>query len=637
MKAILVVALLVACFIFYSFAIKTSREYSNLYVHSLQHFKQQQTTLLSTIATADLTLEKDRQEIKKQIDSSRLVLKGADFWLRYLEPVAYKKINGPLAVEWETEVFEKFENPYKREGAGLSLAELYFTKETASKDSLQCLIQASLQATDIYLADSITSQLKSPAHFFFANRLFLLNLAAVYTTGFECPDTSRIIPELQAMLHAVRDIYGSFDESFTVNTLPKEYLSLYDKVISFADQQPLQFSLFDHFTFIKEYINPLFAINQKLINLYGVYSTSFNDYTLNDSCPSIFNKTLYTAQNTKGIYSLIEDTNVLNEIRATGKLLFYDPILSGNNMRSCASCHKPSSYFTDTVKQGLEFDRSHNLARNTPSLINVTYNHLLMLDGKFFSLQSQLQNVMTNHEEMNCDAKEVVKKVMSCKEYKDAFKKYLQYTPEEKEVTISHIASAIMFYYGGFSNFYSPFDEAMNNNEPLDEESKKGFNLFMSKAQCGTCHFVPQFNGVQPPYISSEFEVLGVPGDTSYTSLGLDSGRYKINAAAEMMNAFKTGSIRNAEHTAPYMHNGVFKTLQQVIDFYDAGGGAGKKMKVANQTLSSDSLKLSKEEKDELLAFIYSLNEKIIFQTPPQHLPKSSDQSINARKVGGEY
>ncbi len=85
------------------------------------------------------------------------------------------------------------------------------------------------------------------------------------------------------------------------------------------------------------------------------------------------------------------------------------------------------------------------------------------------------------------------------------------------------------------------------------------------------------------------------------------------------------------------MHNGVFKTLEEVIEFYDAGGGIGKKMGVENQTLSGDSLKLSAQDKRDLLAFIQSLSEEIIFEEPPVSLPVSSDKSLNYRKMGGIY
>src|SRR6185436_4880585 len=118
-------------------------------------------------------------------------------------------------------------------------------------------------------------------------------------------------------------------------------------------------------------------------------------------CCSVFDKGLYTPQNSKGIYSLVDDPATLDEIKKVGKLLFYDPILSGNNRRSCVSCHRSTEYFTDTaVATSLNFDKQRSLPRNTPSLINVVYNHLLMLDGRHISLQGQAKDVTTNPDEM---------------------------------------------------------------------------------------------------------------------------------------------------------------------------------------------------------------------------------------------
>ena len=143
----------------------------------------------------------------------------------------------------------------------------------------------------------------------------------------------------------------------------------------------------------------------------------------------------------------------------------------------------------------------------------------------------------------------------------------------------------------------------------------------MSKAQRGTCHFVPQFNGVKPPYVGSEFKVLGVPQDSLQKILSPDKGRFNINPAAETLHAFRTGSLRNAANTATYMHNGVFTTLQQVIDFYDAGGGTGKGIATGNRTLSLDSMHLKKNEKQQLIGFNKSLNETILFEAPHKNYP----------------
>jgi cytochrome c peroxidase len=632
--------------------------YANDYREKLDRFTNCEKELLQTIRGQDLTTGAGIALVKDRIRTVRLALKGIDFWLRYLEPTAYHKINGPLAIEWETEVFEKYEKPYKREGAGLSLAELYLSEKNIVKDSLLHLIQSSLEATRIYLADSITENFNNYHHFFLANRLFLLNLAAIYTTGFECPDRDNIIPELFSMLESVKEIYTSYNRSFTGYPVASQYQRLYDSMIQFVSRQSKKAASFNHFLFIRDYVNPLFALNQQMLRDYKVVSNSFNDYTLNDLCNSIFDKSLYNGQNAKGIYSGIDDPKTLADIRHTGKLLFYDPILSGNNQRSCVSCHKSTQYFTDTtVATSRNFDNRQSLPRNTPSLINVVYNHLLMLDGRHISLQNQAKDVTTNPDEMGGKEADIVKKTLSCNEYKEAFKRFAKLTPGHPSISLDHIVSAITLYYSGFSNYYSPFDKAMNQQltvtgeppadrggsvtgkrgSPITEEAERGFNLFMNKARCATCHFVPQFNGVKPPYISSEFEVIGVPEDTTYKYVNKDSGRYKVNPANETLHAFRTGSIRNASNTKPYMHNGIFKTLEEVIDFYDAGGGVGKGLKIENQTLSADSLKLSASEKKALLAFIGSLTEQIRFESPPDRLPSSRIDLLNHREVGGTY
>lgn len=612
--------------------------YKTTYLNRLHDFNQQEARLIAIIEKSTLQDSSERAHIRQEINLSRKHMKGLDFWFRYLEPVSYKKINGPLPVEWETEVFEKFEKPYKRDGAGLTLAALYLDEEQVNKDTLLQLVKSTVDAAAMYTVDTVIAPLQDYHHFYLCNRLYLLNLAAIYTTGFECPDPTQIIPELEQMLSGTVAIYDNYNLSFPATALPEAYLTLYRRTIDFVQHQPRDYTRFDHFTFIRDYINPLFRLNQQYIRQYRVFSKSMIDYTLNKTANSIFDKSLYNGQNSKGIFLRVKDSAVLAEIDHIGKMLFFDPILSGNNNRSCASCHKPNEYFTDNnCKTSLQFDHRNNQARNTPSLINSPYNHLIMLDGKHISLQNQVADVITNKDEMAAEAKEVLRKVLSCKEYYNAFKKLLQYTPQEPEITMEHISSAITLYYGKFSKAYSPFDDAMNDGRQLDASVTAGFNLFMGKAQCATCHFAPQFNGVKPPYVSSEFEVLGVPEDSTYKRLSPDKGRYNINPAYETAGAFRTGSVRNAEHTAPYMHNGAFNTLGQVVDFYNAGGGKGKGLKVENQTLSADSLGLSAIEKTRLISFIKSLNENIIADTPPARLPKSAIKALNSRPVGGTY
>jgi cytochrome c peroxidase len=610
--------------------------YAEHYVTQVNRLQVAQNQLLKIVRFSKIVSE--RESLREAIHQARQQLKQLDFWLRYLEPVQYNKVNGPLPVEWENEVFEKFERPYRREGAGLTLAELYLDEASPDADSLAALIQTGIEATTSFSQDSITKQLSKFSTFYLCNRLYLLNLAAIYTTGFECPDTSRIIPELSEMMNAVAEIYARYDESFPGTTISDEYHKRYRAAINFVAAQPKAYSQFDHLHFVRDYINPLFSMNQGMINAYRVYSTSAMDFSLNKKAQSIFSKQLYIGQNSKGIFARVSDPVALTEIDRLGRLLFYDPILSGNNKRSCASCHKSGEYFTDTSRSTpLQFDRQNALLRNTPSLLNANFNHLLMVDGAHISMQGQAKAVMTNPHELGSSEQEILAKVLSCPDYRAGFKRLLKFTPQEPGVTFEHITSALTAYYARFSNFDAPFDSAMNGQLELNPSVTRGFNLFMSKAQCATCHFVPAFNGVKPPYVSSEFEVLGVPDDTSFHRLSADRGRFGVNPAPETDHAFRTVTIRNSDYTKPYMHNGIFKSMKEVIDFYDRGGGAGRGLEVPNQTLSAEPLNLSASEKNDLLQFISSLNEGIIFEDKPRQLPVSTIKQLNTRKVGGIY
>lgn len=577
-------------------------------------------------------------QIKQGINDLRMKMKSLDFWWRYANPLAYKSINGPLPVEWETEVFEKYEPPYRRVGAGLTLALQQLDEDSSDIKAVMNLIQPMKTAIRHFEPDSMNELFNKPEHFYFCNRLFLLNAASIYTTGFECPDTSSVLPELKAMVKSVRNITMAYNVSFPDHSCDNEYTSALDALIDHLEAESECISLFGHYQCVRGFINPLYALNAKIILKRGYRSGNLTDYSLNNKALSIFDKQLYTAQNDKGIFGRVTDPATIAEIDQLGKLLFYDPILSGNNQRSCASCHIPNQYYADTLSRtALKFNKMGRLSRNTPSTINAGFNHLIMADGKHLTLQEQAVAVMCNMDEMGSVKGEILDKVMSCKVYAEALTRLAKLTPQSPKPGIDHIVSAITLHYGKFSLYDSPLDRAMNKKEELNPEVVLGYNLFMSKAQCATCHFVPQFNGVKPPYVGSEFEVLGVPEDTSFIKLSSDSGRYYINPAFETFRAFRTGTIRNASKTAPYMHNGVFRTLTEVVQFYNNGGAQGRGLQLENQTLSGDKLGLTEFEIRCLVLFMESLTEDIVFEPAPEQLPKSKKKTLSNRTVGGNY
>ncbi|MCC6752667.1 MAG: cytochrome C peroxidase [Saprospiraceae bacterium] len=586
---------------------------------------------------ADAHSGENQASVLERLPAARRALKAADFWMRYVDPIQYRRVHGVLPVEWEVEVFEKWEPPYLRVSGGLFLLETYLEEPEMHWDSARVLLRAARESIGAFRQDSNRRQLDDPAHFYFANRLFLLNLAAIYTTGFECPDSSRIIPELYQMLLDTREIYRAFGGGGGNEAFPTTYDSLYEAAIAFVAQHTARpYSEFDHFYWIRDYVQPLYALNAGLIRQKRYRSRSLVDYALSDAADRIFSKNLYRAQEERPLFRRASDS-IYREVVRLGEQLFYEPLLSGNNQRSCASCHLPSHFFTDTsVRTPINFDRTGRLERNAPSLINASLNHLILVDGEHLSLMDQLIAVHKKVDEMNGDERTTMQEILSCDDYRNTLSRLAAHTVNPKP-GFEHVAAAIIAYYTAFDTAGSAFDDAINALVTPSDAVRHGFNLFMGRAQCATCHFPPHFGGIKPPYSGNEFEVLGVPDDSTAARLSPDPGRYRQLAVPEMQNAFRTGSLRNVARTKPYMHNGAFSTLEEVIEFYNAGGGAGKGLNVPGQTLSSDSLRLSDTDKRHLLRFLDQLDEHLEYLPGIPMLPASQKRKLNRRVAGGVY
>ena len=578
----------------------------------------------------------NREVIVRSIHASRVLLKRVDFWLRYADPIHYRWIHGPLPVEWETEVFEKHEAPYLRRAGGLMLIENELQEEDLRIDSMKAWCDMALAGVAAMEMELKNVDYTNPDWFLFANRHFLLNLSTVYTTGYECPAEDRRIPELQDMCSSLQEVYAIFSRANP--DIPMDaFNALYERMLHFLSQEPKVYSEFRHYHFIRDYAAPLYALNAGIIQSTRAHSTNLSDYSLNNNALSIFDPALYQAQNRKGIFAGMEDSSTLHLLRELGSKLFYDPLLSGNMQRSCASCHKPEHLFSDTQRFASTFDRSGSLNRNAPSLFQAASNHLLMHDGAHFSLQEQARQVIHHVKEMAGDEATILKRMGQIPEYRDRLNALARSTPLAPTYTFDHVLSALTYYYTSYGDSIPVFFRNMQQANKEEELAVMGFNLFMGKAACATCHFLPRFNGVKPPFTGSEFEVIGTPADRNGTQLSSDSGRYLKHSAPEMLYAFRTPGLWNIAHTFPYMHNGVFRSLEEVIDFSDAGGGLGKGLKLSNQTLPADSLKLGPLEKKALIRFLTRLNTEEPGPVQAALLPKGNNPRWSARKPGGLY
>ncbi len=458
-------------------------------------------------------------------------------------------------------------------------------------------------------------------------RFEIIRIMSLYLNGYDCTINKRNLEEIKTILNG-------FESTITLMEIEdkekKRSLPLIKNCQNYLDKNS-QYDSFNRLEYITNYLIPLYEV---LYNLYqGDEKFLQTLYAIN-----IRRKKFYDDKwLNKNYFSVVlSDSLYINKQAELGRLLFFDPILSGNNQRACASCHNPKYGFGSNMDFNLELSSKEKLKRNTPSLLNVLFQRSFFLDGRSLQLEDQVSDVLTNHKEMFSSPSDVVKKLQLSSEYKSHFKSAFENT-QDTVITYFAILKSISEFERTLISLNSRFDKFVRGDKKqLNKDEIKGYTIFSGKALCGSCHFFPLFNGLTPPfYNDNEFEVIGTPANKSNNKLALDSGRYKVSKNTIHLSAFKTPSIRNINQTAPYMHNGVYTTIDEVIAFYQKGGGKGIGLNVYNQTLPFDSLQLSKKEILQLKKFILTLNDSSMNVKAPKTLPLI--KGFENRKIGGNY
>ncbi|HEY7236105.1 MAG TPA: cytochrome c peroxidase [Gemmatimonadaceae bacterium] len=309
------------------------------------------------------------------------------------------------------------------------------------------------------------------------------------------------------------------------------------------------------------------------------------------------------------------------ELVALGQRLFHEPRLSGPGTRSCATCHLPQLAFTDGKQHSDLLTAPATPARNAPTLLNAALQLALFDDSRVGSLESQAEAVLANPAEMGSGAEVAAARLRSDSSYRHAFElAFTKHTPaSDSVVTGQRLRVAVAAYVRSLIALNSRFDRAVRGDTAaITAPERRGFTLFMGKGRCGTCHFAPLFNGVMPPeFVESEPEIIGVPARRAirHARLDADEGRGAVDHEPTHAGAFRVPTLRNVVLTAPYMHNGAYATLEQVVDFYNRGGGSGVGAKVTGQTLSAQPLGLTAREQRDLVAFLGTLTDTVL--TPP--------------------
>ncbi|MEX0725215.1 MAG: cytochrome c peroxidase [Planctomycetaceae bacterium] len=282
---------------------------------------------------------------------------------------------------------------------------------------------------------------------------------------------------------------------------------------------------------------------------------------------------------------------------ALGKQLYFDGRLSRDGKSSCASCHDPKKGWSngDQFATGVEGKKG---GRNSPTVLNTAYNKFQFWDGRAGSLEEQALGPIQNPIEMNMTLEEVVGNLNQVAGYKEQFQKVFG-----TDVTTQGMAHAIAAYERTILSGDAPFDKfKAGDTAALSESAQRGMKLFFGKASCSACHTGPSFT-------DHAFHNVGVGMDKPEP----DVGREAISKLAGDRGSFKTPGLRDIARSAPYMHDGSLKTLEEVVEHYSKGG-------VANPQLDEEifELKLTAEEKADLVTF---LREGLAGASYPDHEP----------------
>jgi cytochrome c peroxidase len=276
-----------------------------------------------------------------------------------------------------------------------------------------------------------------------------------------------------------------------------------------------------------------------------------------------------------------------------GRKLFFDPALSSNGKVSCASCHHPEKFFSDGVALSNKGVSGKKLERHAPALFNMAWHPAFFWDGGAKDLESQMFGPLTHPDEMAANLNDVLQYLNEDEEYRNLF-----YQAFDKDtVQSAFMARALAQYVRTLISDNSAFDQYKNGKNNLDSLTLAGYKLFQTK-QCNSCHPEPFFMDFN--YHNTGLDSVLIPGN-----LEINLGRYRITRDSADIGKYKTPSLRNAARTAPYMHDGRFETLEEVLEHYNNGvhdfPTVDKKLK--------DGIDLSEKEKKALIAFIESLTE----------------------------
>ncbi len=538
---------------------------------------------LEEINKADVVSER-----LKKYKLARREFKLVEPILAFVDKENYKSVNAPnlLKVEEEDATDIKINKPF-----GFQVIEELLHEDEVDLVAVKETVYKTVNRLKL-IASNNKLYLKT-YHVLWLLRNQIARLALVGITGFDSPVLEQSLVEAKINYETLLFMVKTYKDEFS-------NLKIYTELVNeLKEAQKVlkegEFTSFNRFDFIKDHAHKQLEL---LANTAEDWKVEFPlTMAFNNNIRSLFSKETFNI-NFFNDYHQAENIKVGEKI-ALGKKLFNDTSLSKDGVMSCATCHIKDKAFTDGLTA---FSKQ---TRNTPTLAYAVYQQSFFHDGRAGSLEGQIVGVVENKNEFHTNLENLTKTIEKDSVYVASF------TSLYGKVNDFNIRNAIADYIRSLGDFSSKFDKNINKKEnTLTASEINGFNLFMGKAKCATCHFPPVFNGTVPPNFSeTEVESIGVP-NLAEAGLDNDLGVYNVFKTEERKHFFKTATVRNISKTAPYMHNGVYKTLQQVVDFYNKGGGQGLGYNLPNQTLPADKLNLSDKEIQDLIVFMETLTDE---------------------------
>lgn len=367
----------------------------------------------------------------------------------------------------------------------------------------------------------------------------------------------------------------------------------------------------------------VYSCNQKeksnyisIDGLRQVYSSGNYDSWPEPTLDSTINKETFKDI---GVLPKVEhpEYNPYSEAKAKlGKTLFFDPRLSVSGQIACASCHNPELGWTDNSTRSFGHDRQTGM-RNSMTILNVAFAHELFWDGRAKSLEDQARFPISDEVEMNEDLNIAVDKIDNIEGYKPLFEAAFG----NDSVSLQRIQYAIATFERTIKSPKSKFDKFVEGqSDLLTDKEVQGLHLFRTKAMCINCHNTPYFSDNQ--YHND--------GQTLFGTKDEDFGRYLVTQNVEDIGKFRTPTLREITNTGPWMHNGHFPTLLDVVEFYNLGNpmviqkrylGTPRDSLIPKTSPILKKLNLEREEIDALLAFLETIstpNRRTIIPTLPK-------------------